>query len=172
MKKSQNLKKMRLEYQRKKIKLETKQEQSLQKANEQAREIVRRAKKESNQLLKEIREFKEQGSEMLQGDIDRKLTRFGDRVKKTMKDTSSKLDKEKGNVTKDQLEVGTEVKLLDVNQKGTVLKEPDDDDKVLCQVGIMKIKTPITNLQLTKQSSNISYPKSTTTTKGNPLLTK
>ncbi|WP_353892647.1 endonuclease MutS2 [Proteinivorax hydrogeniformans] len=136
--------------------LKQKRKNVLEKSKEEARDIVRQAKKESEQLVKEIRKLKRQGSEMVQGDLDRKLTTYGQRLKKTIDKDLYSGEKEKGNVTADKIKKGEQVKLLDVNQKGTILSLPDSEGKVLCQVGIMKVKTPISNLQLLQSNQKPS----------------
>ncbi|WP_350344410.1 endonuclease MutS2 [Proteinivorax tanatarense] len=144
----------KFEFNSKKEQLKMKEKKMMEKAKEEAREIIRQAKRESEQVVKEIRKLKQEGNQMLQGDLDRKLTRYKENLKKTVDKDVYAENKEKSDIIADNLKKGDEVKLLDVNQKGTVISLPDSEGQVQCQVGIMKVKTPVSNLQIVESNNN------------------
>lgn len=135
--------------------LNDKKEDIFKKAREESYKIIRLAKREGEELIKEIKKIQESvGS----GNIDKDLQKVRDKMKSTSvaeEDTPRKT----GNLTHKEIFVGMEVRLLDINQKANVLGLPDNDLRVLCQVGIMKIKTPLENLERVQGTNKVTYNK-------------
>ena len=71
-------------------------------------------------------------------------------------------NKDKGSVPKDLI-AGNSVYLIDIEQSGTLISAPKPDGTVTVQVGIMKINSHISNLQLVNEEKkkNTSVSKST-----------
>lgn len=131
-----------------------KKEEMLQKAREEASKIIRLAKREGESLIKEIKQIQIEASN---SNVDRELQRARERIKSTQGVQTK--EQPKGTLRVQDIKEGIEVKLIDINQTGTVLTLPDEDKQVLCQVGIMKVKTKIENLQIIKGVPKVSYNK-------------
>ncbi|SHK11274.1 DNA mismatch repair protein MutS2 [Anaerobranca californiensis DSM 14826] len=139
--------------------LSAKKESIIQKAKEEANKIVRLAKREGENLIEEMKQIQK---EMEKSDIQRYLQKAREKMKNI-----SPINEEavlKGNLTKEKIKVGMEVKLLDINQKGIVLELPDENNQVLCQVGIMKVKTALENLEGIPHSVKVSINQGGTKT--------
>ncbi|QNO15708.1 endonuclease MutS2 [Alkalicella caledoniensis] len=133
-----------------------KKEEILRKAKEESYKIIRLAKREGEELIKDIRKIQESvGS----GNIHRDLQKVRDKMKNTTMEEEA--PQKTGNLTNKDITVGMEVRLLDINQKATVLGLPDGDSKVLCQVGIMKIKTSLENLEKVQGTNKVTYNRAT-----------
>ncbi len=131
-----------------------KREGMLAKAREEANKIIRLAKREGDDLIKEIRKIQTSTN---QGELDRELQKVRDKMKNTHVENDS--PQKTGNLGITDITVGMEVRLLDISQKATVLELPDEDKKVMCQVGIMKVKTPLENLEKIQGVNKVTYNK-------------
>lgn len=152
--KEQELKGQIEKFQQKQEQFADKREEMLQKAREEASKIIRLAKREGESLVKEIKQIQLEAGN---SNIDRELQRARERIKSTQ-GAETKVQV-KGTLRSEDIKEGAEVKLIDINQKGTILSLPDEEKKVLCQVGIMKVKTKIDNLELIKGASKVTYNK-------------
>jgi len=139
------MKKQKEQLDRERAKLEEQKEKILSKAREEAREMVREAKELADQVQKELRE--------LEKSLDTKdRNRRFEAVKKRVRDASDKY-KERiaaaenpDPVSADELKIGDRVKVLSLDQKGSVLTLPDDKNELLVQVGQLKISVNLDNL--------------------------
>ncbi|SES76397.1 endonuclease MutS2 [Anaerobranca gottschalkii] len=140
------------ELQEKLEELSAKKETIIQKAKEEANKILRLAKREGESLIEELKQIHK---EVEKGEVQRYLQEAREKMKNIspIKEESTL----KGNLTKEKIKVGMEVKLLDINQKGIVLELPDENNQVLCQVGIIKVKTALENLEGVPQSAKVSF---------------
>ena len=119
----------------------------LQDAKEEARSILRRAKDDSDYVIKELREVsieiekeKLKRIQQAQEDLKGKLKKAEGRVSEKVLNVKSKKPPK-------ELKAGETVEVLTLNQTGTVLEKPDDNGNVKIQVGIMKITAHISSLR-------------------------
>lgn len=132
----------------------------IQNANEEARQILMKAKYESELILDELKTV---SSEI---EIDKKnRLREAERM---LKDEISKrdiaiskevLNVKSGNVPKN-LKIGESVEVLSLNQRGEVLSQPDDKGNVDIQVGIMKVNVHISTLRRSQEKKEEINDKS------------
>ncbi|MBL7572980.1 endonuclease MutS2 [Staphylococcus saccharolyticus] len=114
-------------------------------AKEKANQRVKSATKEADEILKELRNLREhKGAEVKEHElID----------KKKQLDNQYEATSIKQNVQKkkyDRINAGDEVKVLSYGQKGEVLELVGDEEAVV-QMGIIKIKLPLEDLEKTKK---------------------
>lgn len=143
----------------------------LSKARYEAREILNRARMMSDRLLEDIRKAASAGGKealreadkakmslvMLQNELD---DSFADSIVNDMTDTK----------IPDNLKKGDTVKIISLNNKGTVLKEPDRDGNVYIQAGIMKIYIHISDLRLEEERKEKKETRSTKTNVNNKAI--
>lgn len=127
----------------------------LQKARQQAKEIVLEAKRESDALLEEVKELHSQiGKAGLQKKMVEVKTKLNESVKKTQT-VSAPVKKAKG-VKASDLKIGTSVEVAELGQVGTVLSLPTSDGKVQVQVGLMKMHVELSGLSLKEGQSTVT----------------
>ena len=119
-------------------------EQSLMnEAKEKANQRVKSATKEADTILKELRDLRDnKGAEVKEHELIDKKKQLDDQYEaKSIKQTVQKKKY-------DKINAGDEVKVLSYGQKGEVLELVGEDEAVV-QIGIIKMKLPIEDLQKT-----------------------
>ncbi len=144
---------------------EVKKEEILNKAKEEARQII----KEAQNLTKEVQsELKELAKIESLGERNKKLDNNKRRVKDAAGRYREKLIKEVNDnpVTLDQVKVGDRVKVLTLSQNGEVIGLPDNKGDIMVQVGIMKVKVNFEDLKLITQGAKKKKKTSTKSSYG------
>lgn len=124
------------------------EKQLMNEAKEKANQRVKSATKEADDILKELRELRDQKS------ADVKEHELID--KKKQLDDQYEAKSLKQNVQKkkwDEINAGDEVKVLTYGQKGEVLELIDNNEAVV-QMGIIKMKLPLEDLEKTKKTKS------------------
>ena len=148
--------------QKEKEKAERIQNETIRKAKEEARDIVKRAKMESDYILDDIKDIKI----AIEKDKERKLQEAKKGLSNSLSSLEYDLAEEVLNVTSKEppknLKPGETVKVLSLDQIGTVLTEPDSKGNLDVQVGIMKVNVKVDTLVRAKDEEE---EKSYTSTK-------
>ncbi|WP_339214410.1 endonuclease MutS2 [Ornithinibacillus sp. FSL M8-0202] len=140
---------------------ETKREALYKKAEEKAEKAIRKAREEAEIIVSEIRKMKTDAQLKEHEWIEaRKM------LEEAQPKLSSKPDgKKESKPSNEVLSPGDEIKLLTLNQNGSVL-EKISDSEYLVQVGIMKVKVKRSDLQLIGKPKQTTYQKPLATVKG------
>lgn len=137
--------KQTLEEERKKLK--ENEAKILEKAYQQAEQIISRARKEAQEVIDNLKTDLTAEARRAQEQIAQAAKL---RLKKSEEEISQKLQQFKvspGKAPK-QLKVGDNVFILSLQQKGIVAALPNAQGEVLVQAGIMKITVPLNDLRL------------------------
>ncbi|MGP4108375.1 endonuclease MutS2 [Virgibacillus sp. L01] len=138
---------------------EEKRESLYKKAEEKAEKSLQNAREEAEMIVDELRNMKSDSQLKEHEWIETKKM-----LEEAQPNLSSKKNDEsaKEPVTdKQSLQAGDEIKLLSVNQQGTVLEKVTDNE-YLVQVGIMKVKVKRNELQLVnKKNTAVERPMAT-----------
>ena len=144
------LKDLRRQLENDRIKLKENKSRILDDARREAKILVMDAKEEANSIIRDLEKMRQQG--ITSGNFDKKTAAMRDKLNKK-EDT---IDKAMARASKPKktyvdppknLKPGTMVKIVDMNQEATVLKEPDKNGNVRVQAGIIKMDVHITNLR-------------------------
>ncbi|NLM76316.1 MAG: endonuclease MutS2 [Clostridiaceae bacterium] len=138
---------LKSQIQKEKEKIEKAKDQILSKAKQEARSIVINARYESEELLEKLKELYNRGyNENYQKELEKARTaiRSLDNLEGTLVDTYEVREFVE---PPKNLKPGETVMVLNLNQKATVLEEPDKDGQVMVQAGIMKVKVHISQLK-------------------------
>jgi len=141
--------KLKEKYEMKNAKLEEQREKTLRKAKEEARKILKEAKNEADEIIKELRNI----SKSVDRDKNKKIEEMRKRLKTNIEELQDPIFADVKMPVSDppkKLKIGDAVKVVSLNQEGTVVTEPDGDGDLTVQVGIMKINVNISNLRLIK----------------------
>src|SRR5690606_6589590 len=139
---------------------EEKRELLYKKAEEKAEKALSKAREEAEIIVSEIRNMKTDAKLKEHEWIEaRKM------LEEAQPQLSTKRSEQKElNTSKESLNPGDEIKLLTINQNGTVLEKVNEKE-YLVQVGIMKVKVKRSDLQLIGKPKQ-SYQKPLATVKG------
>jgi len=137
---------LRQETEKEKQKIARERDQIIAKAKEEARALVREARREAEELLERLKTLEKKGIEQSMKELQeaRAGVRRLDHLEASYADDFG-VRPVFAEPPKD-LKPGESVMLLNLNQKATVLEEPDGDGQVLVQAGIMKIKVHVSQL--------------------------
>lgn len=153
--------KLKLEMEKQWKDFEDKRESLYKKAEEKANKALQDAREEAELIIEEIRNMKTSANLKEHEWIEAKKM-LEDARPNLSKKKEEKRDTPKEN-TKD-LQVGDTIKLLTINQQGSVLDKISDKE-YLIQVGIMKVKVKRKDLQLISEKKEFAE-KPMTTVKG------
>lgn len=133
----------------------------IQDAREEARDILRKAKTESDSIIGELKDV----SIEIEKEKLKKIQGAQEKLKYKLKNAEGEIAQKVLNVKSKKppkdLKVGETVEVLTLNQTGTVLAKPDDSGNVKIQVGIMKISSHISSLRRAKSREKENLGKST-----------
>ena len=129
-------------------KLNTQKERILRQANEEAHKILSEAKEYADQTMKLFHKFQKDHVDTAAVERERQnlRQRMADREKHlTLKTEAQKPKKE---LTPKDLRLGDTVRVLSMNLKGTVSSRPDSKGNLFVQMGIIRSKVHISDLEL------------------------
>ena len=150
---------LRDEAERLRKEMEEKRETMMRKSREDARRLMENTRRESESILSELKRIrKSTGAEADANSVRKRLDKDMDELAEGLK----KEQEDSGDAPK-TVSPGDHVRILTINQEGTVLSKPDDRGDVQLQAGIMKFKANISQLRLLKKKEE--KPKSSVMTK-------
>lgn len=138
--------KEKLEAQQEKI--DERKERILRQANEEAHAILRETKEYADQTMKLFHKF--QKDHVDTAAVEKERQNLRQRMNKAEKNISLKPDakKPKKELSPKDLRLGESVKVLSMNLKGTVSSHPDSKGHLFVQMGIIRSKVHISDLEL------------------------
>lgn len=126
----------------------------INKAREEARDLLREAKESADYLVGEIRNV----SFEIEKDRNKQIQEAQDALKDTLGKVERDISKDVLNVQSNKppqnLKAGETVKILSFDQIGTVVTEPDNKGDLTVQVGIMKLTVNVKTLKRAKSEEN------------------
>ena len=134
--------------QEKEEKLDERKERILREANEQAHAILRDTKEYADQTMKLFHKF--QKDHVDTASVEKERQNLKKRMSKAEKGMSSKQQKQKPTkqLKPSDLSLGDTVKVLSLNLNGTVSSHPDSKGYLFVQMGIIRSKVHISDLEL------------------------
>ncbi|MDW8799087.1 endonuclease MutS2 [Staphylococcus pseudoxylosus] len=122
------------------------EKQLMNEAKEKANQRVKSATNEADEILKELRELRDKkGADVKEHELIDKKKQLDDQYE--AKSIKQNVEKKKW----DTIKAGDEVKVLTYGQKGEVLELIDNNEAVV-QMGIIKMKLPLEDLEKTKKT--------------------
>lgn len=129
-------------------KMDERKERILRQANEEAHAILRETKEYADQTMKLFHKF--QKDHVDTAAVEKERQNLRQRMNKAEKNISLKPDakKPKKELNPKDLRLGESVKVLSMNLKGTVSSHPDSKGHLFVQMGIIRSKVHISDLEL------------------------
>ena len=150
------------EYDTKLEKIHAQRERMLEEARQEAFRITRQAKEETEYVIKELRKLEQENAskeksrkiEELRKEIANSMGALQPSVKNMIvpKVASKELK---------ELKAGEEVKVITLNQQGTVVSADNNKKEAVVQIGIMKMTLPYKSLEKAKKDPKSTVTKST-----------
>lgn len=136
---------------RKLEKLEAQKERIIREARREALEIVQKSKEEAEELIKELREAIQKENEERAAMIEKSRLKLKQREEELEDKIGESLFKKTSSAPPKDIKIGMSVKIVNLDQKGTVLTLPDEEGNLTVQAGIMKINVNINNLKVIEE---------------------
>lgn len=151
------IKDLRRQLENERIKLKESKSRILDEARREAKILVMDAKEEANAIIRDLEKMRQKG--ISGGNFDKKTAAMRDKLNKkedTIDAAMARAAKPKKTYVDPpkNLRAGAAVKIVDMNQEATVLKEPDKNGNVRVQAGIIKMDVHITNLRKVEEKSS------------------
>lgn len=137
------IKSLKRDYELKANRLDDRRDKMIEDAKEEARKILQEAKDMADKSIKEMNKLGKSGNTK---EMEKIRTGLGDKLKTTK--TSIKPAKSATAHKPSDFKLGTAVKVLSMNLKGTVSTLPDARGNLMVQMGILKSKVNISDLQI------------------------
>lgn len=150
---------LRLEVEKLKLTLTEKEDKWLKQkdtlvknAKEEAREMLKQAKEEVDEIVKELRKIKTDVDATRNKEIEEMRKRLIDGIEKN---SDSVIKSEATNAfAPEHLLIGDSVRVLSINQEGTVVTLPNDRGELTVQVGLMKMNVQLKQLAVISKRKN------------------
>lgn len=128
--------------------LEIQKKKIIEKAREDARNIVDRTRSQTNSLLNELEEIKK-NSGMTEAERVRRAREAVNKGIRDAENTADPIEKRKKNAPLPrELVVGDTVEIIDIDKKATVIEKPKKNGTVTVMAGIIKTTVSLDNLRL------------------------
>lgn len=144
----QEMIRMREEAEKQRAKLEESRDQAIRKAKEDARRILENARSESETIISELKRMKKEGAHAPEHEV----LKLKQRLQQGIGEVQDALAKPVARVTEPPktLKPGDAVRIVHLGNDATVLVPPDAKGEVQLQVGVMKMKVHLSQLELIK----------------------
>nr|WP_308691378.1 endonuclease MutS2 [uncultured Terrisporobacter sp.] len=153
---------IKTEYDRKLEKLNNSREKLMEKARSEAFSITRQAKDEADNILKELRSMEmEMASKEKNKKIEALRKELADSMGNLQPSVKSMIVPKVSNKEIKDLKPGDEVKVITLNQDGSVVSVDKKKKEAVVQMGIMKMTLPFKALQIAPKEKKSTVTKST-----------
>lgn len=142
-----SMQKQKEDFDLKQSKLNERQEAIIEKARQEAKELIREAKQVTQQVQKELRELKQ-----IENATERKALFEDNRKKIAEADNklrgNEKIEENQNPIKLEEIKIGARVKVVNLNQNGEILTLPDEKGDLQVQVGAIKVNVNRSRLSL------------------------
>ncbi|RDY29267.1 endonuclease MutS2 [Romboutsia weinsteinii] len=156
------IERLKIEYDEKLEKLANQKEKLIEQAKSEAFRITRQAKEEVDFIIKELRRLEDERASKEKNqqieDLRKELSKSMGALQPTVK--SMIVPKVTTKEIKN-LSAGDEVKVITLNQQGTVVSVDEKKKEAVVQLGIMKMNLPFKSLQKSKKDAKTTVTKTT-----------
>ena len=143
-------------------KLTNQKEKMMEKARSEAFSITRQAKEEVDEIIKRLRELEqERASKEKNRQIEQLRKELTDSMGSLQPTVKSMIVPKVASKEIKNLKAGEDVKVITLNQEGTVVSADDKKKEAVVQIGIMKMTLPYKSLQRIKNQQQATVTKKT-----------
>lgn len=143
-------------------KLTNQKEKMMERARREAFSITRQAKEEVDEIIKRLRELEqERASKEKNRQIEQLRKELTDSMGSLQPTVKSMIVPKVASKEIKNLKAGEDVKVITLNQEGTVVSADDKKKEAVVQIGIMKMTLPYKSLQKIKNQQQATVTKKT-----------
>ena len=155
----EEIERLREKLENKNKKLEEKQEAIINKAKEEAREIVKKAKSESAFIIDELKDI----SSLSKKEDRRRLQEAKDYLRELEDENRLKIkdNKKRTKEIPKDIKLGESVRIISIDKFGEVETLPDDKGDLNIQVGIMSVRSNINDIERSESKEEVKVEKKT-----------
>ena len=146
----QEVERVKDDYQKKVKRFEEKRDKMIDKARLEAKTILEKTRKDAEEVIRELRSLAAVEGAERNKRIEKVRQKIRWDMEKLEEALSTGIEEERTAQSPKDLKPGDPVRVISLGQKGTVL-EVSDDEQALVQVGIMKTKVKINNLETVEE---------------------
>ena len=166
---TKELETMKAELEEKIKRLEIEKERQINKAKEEAKRIIAAAKLEAQAVIDRLKRMEEEGKQNIKLneliDLRKEINTMDKRILESeVRDDEENEFEEVTFSEEKSLKAGDTVKILKLNQTGTLVSDPEPDGKILVQAGMMKIALTLNDVVPVKASEVKTEPSKTVVT--------
>lgn len=156
---NEEIERLREKLENKNKKLEEKQEAIINKAKEEAREIVRKAKNESAFIIDELKDI----SSLSKKEDRRRLQEAKDYLRDLEDENRLKIkdNKKRTKEIPKDIKLGESVRIISIDKFGEVETLPDEKGDLNIQVGIMSVRSNIKDIERSESKEEVKAEKKT-----------
>ena len=156
---NEEIERLREKLENKHKKLEEKQEAIINKAKEEAREIVKKAKSESAFIIDELKDI----SSLSKKEDRRRLQEAKDYLRELEDENRLKIkdNKKRTKEIPKDIKLGESVRIISIDKFGEVETLPDDKGDLNIQVGIMSVRSNINDIERSESKEEVKVEKKT-----------
>jgi len=149
----QKLQTLKKEYERKLTKLEderqkllTKQDKIIERAKEEARQLLYKVQREAEEIIKNLKDMEAANQISMRDKAVQQAREWLRKSGEELQDSNASLIAKAKTKVHKSLKAGQKVKIAGLNQEGYILSIEDNSKEAQVQVGIMKINVPVASL--------------------------
>ncbi|MCR5147023.1 MAG: endonuclease MutS2 [Clostridia bacterium] len=136
--------------------VESKEKAIIQKAKDEARNILISAKEDANEIIKELNNLYDHADK----ESLKKANKLRDNLNSSIKDNLTNVENNNDKSKSIDITVGMEVLVKPFNMNGIVLSTPNKNNEVFVQFGNTKTNINVNNIELIKKSNKAQQNKS------------
>src|SRR5699024_2326462 len=158
----ESIEKLKIEYDEKLEKFASQKEKMLEQARQEAFRITRQAKEEVDNIIKELRRLEEErASKEKNQQIEALRKELSSTMGSLQPTVKSMIVPKVASKEITDLKSGEDVRVITLNQEGTVISVDKNKKEAVVQIGIMKMTLPFKSLQKVKKDVKKTVTKST-----------
>ena len=165
----EEIRSLRNALEKKQDKLEARKEEILRKASEEARAILADAKKTADETIRDFQKYSAADASIRE--LEEKRAKLRKKMEQAGQKVQSQTPRPKKKLSPKNLHQGDAVKVLSLNLKGTVSSLPDAKGDLFVQMGILRSKVNISDLELVDEVT-VTAPSMTRTGAGKIKMSK
>lgn len=164
------IERLKMETSQKQEKLEAQRDRILREANEKAHAILEDAKETADETMRNFHKFGK--ANISAAEMEKERERLRKKMAKTRSGMTPELAKPKKQYKPSDFKLGESVKVLSMNLTGSVVSLPDAKGNLDVQMGILRSKVNISDLEIIDEKPNYLQKTSKRTGKGKIKMNK
>jgi F0F1-type ATP synthase membrane subunit b/b' len=146
--------KLKAELKKQSAEFKSKRDKIVEDARREAREIIENAKDETTELMKQFRKL---SMETASKDQLKQMEEIKAQIhqKGSVADKAMQKERRKSSTSIKDIKLGMTVDIISIDDRGTVVSLPNNNGDFQAQIGIMKVKTNVSDVRIVEETAHI-----------------